>query len=121
MFVYGNQDPREYFDSQQVNAVKTLDHSLAGIDQTRRNLSSEEAYVTFKMSISKIKTLGISDPLVTPEVASKVINLFVYYFVEKLSSGHLVLIFSHLLSRPSFKLYSHCNIIAFNGYRFLVN
>ncbi|KAK4266275.1 hypothetical protein QN277_027222 [Acacia crassicarpa] len=67
------KDPREYFDSQQANAVKTLDHSQAGMDQTRCNLSSEEAYGFLKVSISKIKTLGISDPLVSPEIASKVL------------------------------------------------
>ncbi|KAF7837371.1 general transcription and DNA repair factor IIH subunit TFB1-1-like [Senna tora] len=66
------KDPREYFDSQQANAVKTLDDSQAGMDQSRCNLSSEEAYGSLRASISKIKTMGLSDPLVDPEIALKV-------------------------------------------------
>lgn len=73
-FLSLNQDPREYFDSQQVNAVKTLDDSQAGMDQMRCNLSSEEAFGSLRASISKIKTMGLNDPLITPEIALRVMT-----------------------------------------------
>ncbi|XP_057428361.1 general transcription and DNA repair factor IIH subunit TFB1-1-like isoform X2 [Lotus japonicus] len=68
------KDPRDYFDSQQANAVKTLDDSLAGMEQTRCSLGSEEAYGSLRASISKIKAKGLKDPLLSPEVALKVLN-----------------------------------------------
>ncbi|KAJ1404812.1 hypothetical protein SESBI_26390 [Sesbania bispinosa] len=49
------KDPRDYFDSQQANAVKTLDDSQAGMEQTRCNLGSEEAYGSLRASISRSK------------------------------------------------------------------
>lgn len=68
------QDPRDYFDSQQVNALKSLDDSLAGKEQIRCNLGSEEAYGSLRESISKIKAIGLMDPLLSPEVAFKVMT-----------------------------------------------
>jgi transcription initiation factor TFIIH subunit 1 len=68
------QDPRDYFDSQQANAVKTLDDSLAGKERLRCNLSSEEVYGSLRKSISNIKTEGLKDPLLSPEVALKVMT-----------------------------------------------
>jgi transcription initiation factor TFIIH subunit 1 len=58
-----DQDPRDYFDSQQANAVKTSDDSLAGTEQTRCSLGYEEAYGSLRASISKIETKGLNDPL----------------------------------------------------------
>ncbi|WJX54979.1 hypothetical protein P8452_40801 [Trifolium repens] len=66
------KDPRDYFDSQQANAVKTLDDSLAGTEQTRCSLGYEEAYGSLRASISKIETKGLNDPLLSPEVALKI-------------------------------------------------
>ncbi|KAL2325015.1 hypothetical protein Fmac_024073 [Flemingia macrophylla] len=68
------KDPRDYFDSQQANAVKTLDDSQAGMEQMICNLGPEEAYGSLRASISKIKTTGLRDPLFSPEVALKVFN-----------------------------------------------
>ncbi|WJX20055.1 hypothetical protein P8452_09656 [Trifolium repens] len=68
------KDPRDYFDSQQANAVKTLDDSLAGKEKLRCNLSSEEVYGSLRKSISNIKTNGLKDPLLSPEVAFKVLS-----------------------------------------------
>ncbi|RDX73630.1 putative RNA polymerase II transcription factor B subunit 1-1, partial [Mucuna pruriens] len=68
------KDPRDYFDSQQVNAVNTLDDSQAGMEQMTCSLGSEEAYGTLRASISKIKATGLRDPLFSPEVALKVLN-----------------------------------------------
>ncbi|WJX43881.1 hypothetical protein P8452_30927 [Trifolium repens] len=68
------KDPHDYFDSQQANAVKTLDDSLAGTEQTRCSLGYEEAYGSLRASISKIEAKGLNDPLLSPEVAFKVLN-----------------------------------------------
>ncbi|TKY51794.1 RNA polymerase II transcription factor B subunit 1-1 [Spatholobus suberectus] len=68
------KDPRDYFDSQQANAVKTLDDSQAGMEQITCSLGSEEAYGSLRASISKIKATGLKDPLISPEVALKVLN-----------------------------------------------
>ncbi|WJX49920.1 hypothetical protein P8452_36296 [Trifolium repens] len=68
------KDPHDYFDSQQANAVKTLDDSLARTQQTRCSLGYEEAYGSLRASISKIETKGLNDPLLSPEVALKVLN-----------------------------------------------
>ncbi|XP_057754972.1 general transcription and DNA repair factor IIH subunit TFB1-1-like [Arachis stenosperma] len=68
------KDPRDYFDSQQVNAVKALDDSQAGMEKIKCSLSSEEAYSFLRDSIYKIKASGLRDPLFSPEVALKVLN-----------------------------------------------
>ncbi|KAK7343973.1 hypothetical protein VNO77_13137 [Canavalia gladiata] len=68
------KDPRDYFDSQQANAVKTLDDSQAGMEQMRCSLGSEEAYSSLRASISKIRATGLRDPLFSPEVALKVLG-----------------------------------------------
>ena len=68
--LFQNQDPRDYFDSQQ---LKTSDDTRAGSEQLRCSLSSEEAYGSLRGSISEIKAMGLSDPVVRPEVAVMVI------------------------------------------------
>ncbi|XP_050265850.1 general transcription and DNA repair factor IIH subunit TFB1-3-like [Quercus robur] len=64
------KDPRDYFDSQQ---LKTSDDTRAGTEQLRCSLSSEEAYGSFMGSVSEIMAVGLSDPIVRPEVAVMVI------------------------------------------------
>ncbi|XP_027364253.1 general transcription and DNA repair factor IIH subunit TFB1-1-like isoform X2 [Abrus precatorius] len=68
------KDPRDYFDSQQANAVKALDDSQAGMEQIRCSLGAEEAYGSMRASISKIKANGLRDPLFSPEVSLKVLS-----------------------------------------------
>lgn len=68
------KDPRDYFDTQQANALKTLDNSRTGTEQTKRKLTTEEAYGSLKESISKIKSIGLSNSTVKPEVAITVFN-----------------------------------------------
>ncbi|XP_019441066.1 PREDICTED: probable RNA polymerase II transcription factor B subunit 1-1 isoform X2 [Lupinus angustifolius] len=68
------KDPREYFDSQQANAVKTLNDSQGGSEKIRCSLSSEEAYGDLRASIANIKAIGLRDPLFSHEVAVKVLN-----------------------------------------------
>lgn len=78
------QDPRDYFDFQQANAVKSLDDSLAANLKTRSNLGYEEAYGSLRESISNIKTMGLRDPLLSPDVAFKVVMTFVLQFKIKI-------------------------------------
>uniref|UniRef100_A0A7N2N2E2 Uncharacterized protein n=1 Tax=Quercus lobata TaxID=97700 RepID=A0A7N2N2E2_QUELO len=61
------KDPRDYFDSQQ---LKTSDDTRAGTEQLRCSLSSEEAYGSFMGSVSEIMAVGLSDPIVRPEVST---------------------------------------------------
>lgn len=68
------KDPRDYFDSQQANAVKTLDDSQAGMEKMICSLGPEEAYGSLRASISKIKATGLRDSLFSPEVALKVLS-----------------------------------------------
>uniref|UniRef100_A0A2P2LR62 Uncharacterized protein MANES_02G224100 n=1 Tax=Rhizophora mucronata TaxID=61149 RepID=A0A2P2LR62_RHIMU len=68
------KDPRDYFDSQQASALKSPRDTLSGTEPLNLNLSSEEAYHSLRHSISQVKTMGLMDPVVTPEVALKVIK-----------------------------------------------
>ncbi|KAI4344969.1 hypothetical protein L6164_012141 [Bauhinia variegata] len=68
------KDPREYFDSQQANAVKTLDDSQVGMEQIKCSLPSDEAYGSLRVSISNLKAMGSRDPLVSPEIALTILN-----------------------------------------------
>lgn len=64
------KDPRDYFDSQQVNAT----NQEAGTKQMKSRLSTSEAYGSLRVFISEIRTIGLSDPIVRPEVAVMVFN-----------------------------------------------
>jgi len=87
-----NQDPREYFDSQQANVVKTLGNTLAGTKQIKRSMNTHEAYGSLRELISEIKAVGLSDPVVKPEVALKVIDYFdhVFYCKGKLQTQYFL-------------------------------
>ncbi|XP_071693790.1 general transcription and DNA repair factor IIH subunit TFB1-1-like [Rutidosis leptorrhynchoides] len=64
------KDPRDYFDSQQVNAL----NQLPGGKWVKPRLSSSEAYDSLKMFISEIRSVGLSDPTINADVAGKVLN-----------------------------------------------
>lgn len=66
------KDPRDYFDTQQANALKTLGDS--GTRRMKCSLSSNEAYGSLKEIISEIKVVGLSEPVLEPDVALKVFN-----------------------------------------------
>lgn len=68
------KDPRDYFDSQQANALQTLGETQSGTKQMNCNLSAQEAYGSLREFISEIKRVGLTDPIVKPEVAIKVLN-----------------------------------------------
>lgn len=76
-FIFENlyQDPRDYFDSQQANAIKTLGESQSGSKHKKSILNAHEAYGSLRKSISEIKDLGLTDPIIKSEVAMKVIFL----------------------------------------------
>lgn len=65
------KDAREYFDSQQANTLKASRDAQASM---KCSLSKQEAYSSLRDAISEIKDMGLSDPIVNPEVAFKVYN-----------------------------------------------
>nr|XP_004248296.1 general transcription and DNA repair factor IIH subunit TFB1-1 isoform X2 [Solanum lycopersicum] len=69
------KDPRDYFDSQQANAIKALGDAETGIRQLKFRVSKEEAFCSLKDSISEINSQGLIEPIISPEVALKVFNL----------------------------------------------
>ncbi|KAL5577746.1 hypothetical protein UlMin_019445 [Ulmus minor] len=68
------KDPRDYFDQQQANALKTLDATRNRGEQMKCSLSIDEAYGSLRESISKIKTRGLGDTIVKPETSLMVLN-----------------------------------------------
>ncbi|GAB2294286.1 hypothetical protein Dimus_028498 [Dionaea muscipula] len=68
------KDPRDYFYSQQTNALKTLDDTMNGMKPVKRQLRTSEAYNSLKEYISYMKDEGINTPLIKPDVAFKVLN-----------------------------------------------
>lgn len=68
------KDPREYFDSQQVNALKALGGTGAGSKTIDYSLNTEEAYSYLMHQISEVKAQGLHNPIVQSEVACKVLS-----------------------------------------------
>nr|GMC53656.1 probable RNA polymerase II transcription factor B subunit 1-1 isoform X2 [Ipomoea batatas] len=68
------KDPRDYFDSQQANALKALGDSVAGNRQYKYSVSTEEAFSSMKEFITEINSQGLPEPIVSPEAAFKVFN-----------------------------------------------
>ncbi|CAN1176692.1 General transcription and DNA repair factor IIH subunit TFB1-1 [Linum perenne] len=69
------KDPRDYFDSQQAGACKT---SSGGMEAIKGSLGSQEAYSSLRGSISHIISVGLNDPIVTSEVALKVLSVLTH-------------------------------------------
>ncbi|XP_009602018.1 general transcription and DNA repair factor IIH subunit TFB1-1 isoform X1 [Nicotiana tomentosiformis] len=68
------KDPRDYFDSQQANAIKALGDAGTGTRQLKFSVSKEEAFCSLKNSIFEINSQGLIEPIISPEVALKVLN-----------------------------------------------
>lgn len=66
------QDPREYFDSQQGNALRALGGTEFGTNILDSSLSKEEAYRYLKEQISEVKSRGLKNPVIGPDTALKV-------------------------------------------------
>ncbi|TXG68088.1 hypothetical protein EZV62_009363 [Acer yangbiense] len=67
------KDARDYFDSQQGNTLKTS-RDPSGKMESLGSLSTQEAYGSIRDAISEMKSMGVSDPIINPEVALKVFN-----------------------------------------------
>lgn len=65
------QDPREYFDSQHANALKTLRETGGGTKFVNLILNAKEAYGYLVDQISEVKG-GMNGPVIQPEAAIKV-------------------------------------------------
>ncbi|KAF3790052.1 putative RNA polymerase II transcription factor B subunit 1-1 [Nymphaea thermarum] len=68
------KDPREYFESQQASTLKGLGESGADAKTSTCNLRTEEVYDSFRKQISHIRTVGLKNPVIQPDVAAKVIS-----------------------------------------------
>ncbi|KAI3949079.1 hypothetical protein MKW92_030842 [Papaver armeniacum] len=67
------KDPRQHFDSQQANALKSLRDTTVGTKTINCNLNTEQAYGFLRKSISEMKVTGLLDPIIVPEVASTIL------------------------------------------------
>lgn len=78
MSCFLKQDPRDYFDSQQVNALKALGDAGSGEKQIKSSVSSHKAYGSLRNLVSDIRVRGLGEPVMSHEVALKVLNLHMY-------------------------------------------
>ncbi|RLM61914.1 putative RNA polymerase II transcription factor B subunit 1-1 isoform X1 [Panicum miliaceum] len=68
------KDPREYFDSQQANALRSLSGSNDGRKARSCSLSTEEAFHHLTDQISSIKVNKLNYPVIQSDMALKVLN-----------------------------------------------
>ena len=66
-FLFWNQDPRDYFESQQ--GIVLNEPRVTG--DSKRNV--HDAYRSLKESVVQIRTKGLSAPFINPEVSFKVL------------------------------------------------
>lgn len=78
MVSFSIQDPRDYFDSQQANALKALGDAGSGGKPVKSSVRSSDAYGSLRDIISDIRVMGLSEPIMNQEVAFKVFNLYIY-------------------------------------------
>lgn len=68
------KDPREYFDSQQANALRALGGSNDGRKSRSCSLSTDDAFRHLMDQISSVKVNGLNCPVVQSDVTLKVLN-----------------------------------------------
>ncbi|CAM0911243.1 unnamed protein product [Alopecurus aequalis] len=68
------KDPREYFDSQQANALRPLGGSNDGRKARSCSLSTDDAFRHLMDQISSVKDNKMNSPVVQSDVALKVLN-----------------------------------------------
>ncbi|EYU33732.1 hypothetical protein MIMGU_mgv1a007394mg [Erythranthe guttata] len=68
------KDPRDYFDSQQANALKALADGSGGERTLKSSVSSHEAYGSLKNLVSHNRVMGLTEPVMSHEVALKVLS-----------------------------------------------
>lgn len=59
------------------------------------SLSKQEAYRSVRDAISEIKDMGLSDPIVNPEVALKVLTSLLVMVINIEKSGDILLIYEY--------------------------
>ncbi|XP_021724624.1 probable RNA polymerase II transcription factor B subunit 1-1 [Chenopodium quinoa] len=67
------KDPRDYFFSQQANALNSLGDTAVGARHVNCHINTQEAYTCLRESISDIKSVGLQTSIIKAEVAFKVL------------------------------------------------
>ncbi|KAL1563024.1 general transcription and DNA repair factor IIH subunit TFB1-1-like [Salvia divinorum] len=70
------KDPRDYFDSQQANALKALDDTCSATKPLISSASAQQAYDSLRNIIFDINEVGLNEPIMNQEVALKVLGGF---------------------------------------------
>ncbi|WVZ95046.1 hypothetical protein U9M48_040852 [Paspalum notatum var. saurae] len=68
------KDPKEYFDSQQANALRSLGGTNDGRKARNCSLSTEEAFHHLMDQVSSIKVNKLNCPVIQSDMALKVLN-----------------------------------------------
>ncbi|KAJ1267305.1 hypothetical protein BS78_07G046100 [Paspalum vaginatum] len=68
------KDPKEYFDSQQANALRSLGGTNDGRKARNCSLSTEEAFHHLMDQVSSIKVNKLNCPIIQSDMALKVLN-----------------------------------------------
>lgn len=82
MVLLSIQDPRDYFDSQQANALKASGDAGSGGMPIKTSVRSCDAYGFLRDIVSDIRVMGLSEPIMNQEVAFKVFNLYMYLCIS---------------------------------------
>lgn len=68
------KDPRQYFDSQQANAVRALGETGSSGKIIAGHYDPDEVYTSLRQQVLVIRRKGLNDPIISPDVALKVVN-----------------------------------------------
>lgn len=73
------KDPRQYFDSQQTNAVRVLGETGSSGNIISGQYDPDQVYTSLRRQVLEIKNKGLIDPIISPDVALKVLNTLTQY------------------------------------------
>eukprot|EP01018_Ginkgo_biloba_P037449 Gb_29885 [translate_table: standard] len=73
------KDPRQYFDSQQANAIRALEETGSSGNINAGQIDRDLVYSSLEQQILEIKKQGLKDPIINPGVALKVMNSLAQY------------------------------------------
>ncbi|KAL1566943.1 general transcription and DNA repair factor IIH subunit TFB1-1-like [Salvia divinorum] len=68
------KDPKDYFDSQQANALKALGDTGSAAKPLISSASAGQAYDSLRNVIIDINEMGLTEPIMNQEVSLKVLN-----------------------------------------------
>ncbi|KAL3851091.1 hypothetical protein ACJIZ3_012973 [Penstemon smallii] len=71
------KDPRDYFDSQQANALNAFGDAGSGAKPLKFSVYSGEAYDSLRELVSEVRVKGFSKPVMNPEIALQVLNVLI--------------------------------------------